>query len=69
MGLPGTRAGRTVNLADLGHRTLWTFVQSFLAMLIASQVIDLAVVHAALIAGLAAALVPVKEYARKQLAD
>jgi len=38
-------------------------------MLIASQVIDLAVLHAALIAGLAAALVPVKEYARKQLAD
>ena len=58
-----------MNLADLAHRTLWTFVQSFLAMLIASQVIDLAVLHAALISGLAAALVPVKEYARKQLAD
>jgi hypothetical protein len=57
-----------VNLADLAHRTLWTFVQSFLAMLIAAQVIDLAVLHAALISGGAAALVPVKEYARKQLA-
>jgi hypothetical protein len=57
-----------VNLADLAHRTLWTFVQSFLAMLIAAQVIDLAVIHAALIAGGAAALVPVKEYARHQLA-
>jgi len=58
-----------VNLADLGHRTIWTFIQSFLAMLIAAQVIDLAVLHAAAIAGLAAALVPVKEYARKQLGD
>ena len=56
-----------MNLADLGHRTLWTFVQSFVAMLIAAQVIDLAVLHAALIAGGAAALVPVKEYARAQL--
>jgi hypothetical protein len=56
-----------MNLADLAHRTLWTFVQSFVSMLIASQVIDLAVLHAALIAGGAAALVPVKEYARTQL--
>jgi hypothetical protein len=56
-----------VNLADLAHRTLWTFVQSFLSMLVAAQVIDLAVLHAALIAGGAAALVPVKEYARAQL--
>jgi hypothetical protein len=58
-----------MDLTDLAHRTVWTFVQSFLAMLMASQVIDLAVLHAALIAGGAAALVPVKEYARKQLAD
>jgi hypothetical protein len=58
-----------MDLTDLAHRTVWTFAQSFLAMLIASQVIDLAVLHAAVIAGLAAALVPVKEYARKQLGD
>jgi hypothetical membrane protein len=56
-----------MNLADLAHRTLWTFVQSFLSMLIAAQVIDLAVLHAAAIAAGAAALVPVKEYARTQL--
>jgi hypothetical protein len=56
-----------MNLADLAHRTVWTFIQSFLSMLIAAQVIDLAVLHAALIAGGAAALVPVKEYARAQL--
>jgi hypothetical protein len=54
---------------DLAHRTLWTFIQSFLAMLVAAQVIDLAVLHAAAISGLAAALVPVKEYARKQIND
>jgi hypothetical protein len=58
-----------MDLTDLAHRTVWTFAQSFLAMLIASQVIDLAVLHAAAISGLAAALVPVKEYARKQLGD
>jgi hypothetical protein len=57
-----------VNLADLAHRTLWTFVQSFVSMLIAAQVIDLAVLHAAVIAAGASALVPVKEYARHQLA-
>jgi hypothetical protein len=56
-----------MNLADLAHRTVWTFVQSFVSMLVAAQVIDLAVLHAALIAGGAAALVPVKEYARAQL--
>jgi hypothetical protein len=56
-----------MDLTDLAHRTVWTFVQSFVAMLIAAQVIDLAVLHAALIAGGAAALVPVKEYARAQL--
>jgi hypothetical protein len=56
-----------VNLADLEHRTLWTFIQSFVSMIVAAQVIDLAVIHAALIAGGAAALVPVKEYARAQL--
>jgi hypothetical membrane protein len=58
-----------MNLTDLAHRTVWTFVQSFLAMLIASNVIDLAVLHAAAISAVAASLVPVKEYARKQLAD
>jgi hypothetical protein len=54
---------------DLAHRTLWTFIQSLLAMLVAAQVIDLAVQHAAAHSGLAAALVPVKEYARKQIND
>jgi hypothetical protein len=56
-----------VNLADLAHRTLWTFVEAGVAVLIAAQVIDLAVLHGAAIAAGAAALVPVKEYARVQL--
>jgi hypothetical protein len=56
-----------MDLTDLAHRTFWTFVQSFVSMLIAAQVIDLAVLHAAAIAAGAAALVPVKEYARAQI--
>jgi hypothetical protein len=56
-----------MNLADLAHRTLWTFIQSFTSLLIASNVIDLTVLHGAAIAAGAAALVPVKEYARAQL--
>jgi hypothetical protein len=56
-----------MNLTDLAHRTLWTFVEALVAVLVASQVIDLAVLHGAAIAAGAAALVPVKEYARAQL--
>lgn len=56
-----------MNLQDLAHRTLWTFVEALLACLLASQVIDLSVLHGAAIAAGAAALVPIKEYARAQL--
>jgi hypothetical protein len=56
-----------MNLTDLAHRTLWTFVEALVAVLVAAQVIDLAVLHGAAIAAGAAALVPVKEYARAQL--
>jgi hypothetical protein len=56
-----------MNLTDLAHRTLWTFVEALIAVLIAAQVIDLAILHGAAIAAGAAALVPVKEYARAQL--
>jgi hypothetical protein len=54
-------------LTDLAHRTLWTFLEALVAVLIAAQVIDLAVLHGAAIAAGAAALVPIKEYARSQL--
>jgi hypothetical protein len=56
-----------MNLTDLAHRTLWTFLEALIAVLVASQVIDLAVLHGAAIAAGAAALVPIKEYARSQL--
>jgi hypothetical protein len=56
-----------MNLTDLAHRTLWTFLEALIAVLIAAQVIDLAVLHGAAIAAGAAALVPIKEYARLQL--
>ena len=56
-----------MNLTDLAHRTLWTFLEALVAVLIAAQVIDLAVLHGAAIAAGAAALVPIKEYARLQL--
>ena len=56
-----------MNLTDLAHRTLWTFLEALVAVLIAAHVIDLAVLHGAAIAAGAAALVPIKEYARLQL--
>jgi hypothetical protein len=58
-----------INLTDLAHRTFWTFIQSFLSLIVATQVIDLATLHASAIAAGAAALVPVKEYARAQLSS
>jgi hypothetical protein len=54
---------------DLAHRTLWTFVQTFSGVLVASGMFDLEVglLHAAAAAAVADVLVVVKEYARKQL--
>jgi hypothetical protein len=58
-----------MDLTDLGHRTLWTFVQTFTGVLVAAGLFDLEVglVHAAVAAAVADVLVVVKEYARKQL--
>jgi hypothetical protein len=58
-----------VNLPDLAHRTLWTFVQTFTGVLAASGLFDLelGVIHAAAAAAIADVLVVVKEYARTQL--
>lgn len=54
---------------DLAHRTLWTFVQTFTGMLVATSVLDLDVtlLSAALAAAIADVLVVVKEYARHRL--
>jgi hypothetical protein len=58
-----------MNLADLGHRTLWTFVQTFSGVLATSGLFDLEVgiLHAAAAAAIADVLVVVKEYARHEL--
>ena len=58
-----------MDLNDLGHRTLWTFVQTFSGVLVAAGLFDLEVglLHAAVAAAVADVLVVVKEYARKQL--
>ena len=58
-----------MDLTDLGHRTLWTFVQTFTGVLVAAGLFDLEVglLHAAVAAAVADVLVVVKEYARKQL--
>jgi hypothetical protein len=55
---------------DLAHRTLWTFIQTFTGVLVASGLFDLEVglLHAAAAAAIADVLVVVKEYARTQLA-
>jgi hypothetical protein len=59
-----------MDLTDLGHRTLWTFVQTFTGVLVAAGLFDLEVglLHAAAAAAIADVLVVVKEYARTQLA-
>lgn len=54
---------------DLLHRVLWTFVQTFTGMLVATSLLnlDVTVLGAALAAGIADVLVVVKEYARHRL--
>jgi hypothetical protein len=58
-----------MNLTDLGHRSLWTFVQSVAGMLTAGALfdLDLTVLHAVVAGGIADVFVVVKEYARHQL--
>ena len=58
-----------MNLTDLAHRSLWTFVQTFTGVLVASGLFDLEVglIHAAVAAAVADVLVVIKEYARHQL--
>jgi hypothetical protein len=60
-----------VNLTDLAHRTLWTFVQTFTGTLTISAVagLEFGVLAAAGAAAVADVLVVVKEYARHQLAS
>ena len=58
-----------MNLTDLAHRTLWTFIQTFTGVLVAAGLfdLDLGLLHAAAAAAIADVLVVVKEYARHQL--
>jgi len=58
-----------VNLHDLAHRAVWTFVQTFLGTLTVASLMDLdfGLVAAAGAAAVADVLVIVKEYARHQL--
>lgn len=59
---------------DLGHRVVWTFVETFTGFLVAEPIIEaiggtvnLPLWQTALGSSVAASVVPVKEYARKQL--
>ena len=58
-----------MSLTDLGHRSLWTFIQSVAGMLTAGALFDLdiTILHAVVAGGIADVLVVVKEYARTQL--
>ena len=58
-----------MNLPDLAHRSLWTFVQTFTGTLVTAGLFDLefGLLHAAAAASIADVLVIVKEYARAQL--
>jgi hypothetical protein len=59
-----------MNLEDLAHRALWTFVQSVTGMLTAGALfdLDLTVLHAIAAGAIADVMVVAKEYARQQLA-
>ena len=58
-----------MNLPDLAHRALWTFVQTFLGTLTVASLMDLefGILGAGAAAAIADVLVIVKEYARHQL--
>jgi hypothetical protein len=60
-----------VNLPDLAHRALWTFIQTFLGTLTVSNLMGLefGILAAAGAAAVADVLVIIKEYARHQLAN
>jgi hypothetical protein len=59
-----------MNLTDLAHRALWTFVQTFFGTLTAASLLDIefGILAAGAAAAIADVLVLVKEYARHQLA-
>ena len=63
-----------VTIGDLGHRVVWTFVETFCGFLVAEPLIEaiggnvnLPLWQTAVGSALAAAIVPVKEYARQRL--
>ena len=60
-----------MNLPDLAHRALWTFIQTFLGTLTVSNLMGLefGILAAAGAAAVADVLVIIKEYARHQLAN
>ena len=57
------------SLKDMLNKTLWTFVEAFIGALVVSPLVgvDANAVQIAAIAGGGAALVVVKEYAKKQV--
>jgi hypothetical protein len=57
------------DLQDLAHRVLWTFLQTMSGVMVASAMfsLDLNLLHAAVAAGVADALVLVKEASKTKL--
>ena len=57
------------DLQDLAHRVFWTFLQTMSGVMVASAAfsLDLNLLHAAVAAGVADALVLVKEAAKTKL--
>lgn len=56
-------------LLDILERTLWTYVQAFLGMLLASSVLDVSTLKLAAVAALPAALAVVKGFAASRIGD
>lgn len=54
------------DLTDLAERVGWTFAETFLAVYV---ITDVSTIRMAAVAGLAAAIVPVKEFVKRKRAE
>ncbi len=56
-------------LLDIAERTFWTYVQSFIGLLLASSVIDITTLKAAGVSAIPAALAVIKGFAASRVGD
>lgn len=54
---------------DIAERTFWTYVQSFIGLLLAASVLDISTVKAAAVSAIPAALAVIKGFAASRIGD